>query len=562
MSIRAVCFISDSLEISASCFELESDSIQTFAKSKPKQLPAAYAVNNEDLAVLEKFQDLVFHRGKKLEAKPLSKLLLGHSKIPLLNGSYKDAGQLIRSIRTLLKNARKDRNLYIIGADTNVFEELWRRYESGAVRRTRPKRNDTTSKSQPAFSPPVSAKFSPFEISRMIREEVPVSLESRFVGESDEVQLVRQLIMRAAKSDEAVLVLGDSGTGKEIVARCIHDYSQPPRQPFTPVNCAAIPGELLEAILFGHERHIFTGAEKEREGLWKEAGSGTLFLDEIADLRLDHQAKILRALQERKIRPIGKAKEIDVHARVIVATNRDLYSMMRAGQFREDLYYRLRAFLIYTPALRDHPEDIPILAQFFWKEITKDEKSALPEKVISELQTYRWPGNARELRAILSNLHVLFGKDHLHVEHLHLVFQLGGQATAGSLKRAPESEIDSHPVECFRHLKRVDEVIHACKVAIEPLVDQKRSEPRTVESDRISLKRRLNELELLCVHPLLFHTEFTFSVVYRLKGKLTYFFSLIDTDLRPALKFWRKELADEFKLAVSTIFKEVQQLLP
>ncbi|MCI0413729.1 sigma 54-interacting transcriptional regulator [bacterium] len=553
MSIRAILFVSDSEKVPASRFELESDSIQTFAKSKPKQLPAAYAVKNEDLTILEKFKDLVFHRGKKLEAKPLSKLLLGHSKIPLLTGSYRDAGQLVRSIRTLLKNAKKDQNLYIIGADPDVFEELWRRYEGEEPLKS------TSSRSSESVR---STMFSPLEITRMIREEVPVSLESRFVGQSDEVQLVRQLILRAAKSDEPVLILGDSGTGKEIAARCIHDYSEPPRQPFTPVNCGAIPGELLEAILFGHEKHIFTGAEVERAGLWKETGSGTLFLDEIADLRLDHQAKILRALQEQKIRPIGRAKEIDVQARIVVATNRDLFSMMRAGQFREDLYYRLRTFLIRTPALRDHPEDIPLLARFFWKEITKDEKSVLPDKIVSELQAYRWPGNARELRAILSSLHILFGKDHLQVEHLRLVFQLGGQSMGASMPVASALEIDSHRVECFRHLRRVDEVVHACKVALEPLVERKKSDAHTVESVRISLRRRLNELELLCLNPLLFHTELTFSIVYRLKGKLTYFFSLLDTDLRPALRFWRKELAEEFKLAVSAIFKEVQQLLP
>jgi len=553
MSIRAVCFISDSDRFVASRLDLESDSIQVFAKSKPKQLPAAYAVRNEDLSLLEKFKDLVFHRGKKLEAKPLSKLLLGHTKIPLLTGSYKDAGQLVRSIRTLLKNAKKERNIYIIGANEDVFEELWRRYpDVGSVKSKSPEPLESTG----------STFLSPLEISRMIREEVPVSLESRFVGQSDDVRLVRQLIMRAAKSDETVLILGDSGTGKEIVARCIHDYSQPPRQPFTPVNCGAIPSELLEAILFGQEKHTFTGAETQRDGLWKEAGYGTLFLDEIADLRMDHQAKILRALQERKIRPIGKAKEIDVHARVIVATNRDLFSMMRAGQFREDLYYRLRSFLVRTPALRDHPEDIPVLARFFWKEITKDEKNILPDKVLSELQAYRWPGNARELKAILSNLYILFGKDRIQLEHLRLVFQLGGQTVGVSAPASADTELDSHLVECFRHLKRIDEVVHACKVALEPLVEKKRSDTPTVESVRISLRRRLNELELLCQHPLLFHTELTFSIVYRFKGKLTYFSSLLDGDLRSAFRFWRKELSAEFKLTVSTIFKEVEHLLP
>jgi transcriptional regulator with GAF, ATPase, and Fis domain len=168
-----------------------------------------------------------------------------------------------------------------------------------------------------------------------------------------------------------VLVLGDTGTGKEVIARSIHNYSARASEKFVPVNCGAIPSELLESELFGHKRFTFTDAKYDKKGLWEITGNGTLFLDEVGDLALIHQVKILRALEENKIRPIGEVKEIRVNARVIAATNRDLFSMVKAGHFREDLYYRLRSFLLRTPGLRDHPEDIPTLARFFWKKIAR-----------------------------------------------------------------------------------------------------------------------------------------------------------------------------------------------
>jgi DNA-binding NtrC family response regulator len=218
--------------------------------------------------------------------------------------------------------------------------------------------------------------------------------------------------------------------------------------------------------------------------------------------------------------------------------------------------------MIRTSALRDHPEDIPILASFFWNEITKDSKSKLPPKIISELKSYGWPGNARELKAILSNLHILFGKENLKLQHLRLVFHIGGQNVHPASEHAPKSEIHSHRVECFRHLKRVDETLHACKVAMEPLLERKAPDKEQVDLISTSLRRRLNELELLCSRPLLFHTESTFAVVYRVKGKCAYFLSKLSTDVDQAAHFWRKELADELQLAVSTIFKEVERLLP
>lgn len=554
MGIRAVQIIGKAGSPTRS--EIDIDSIQVFSRLRSSSTPAAYIIEETNLKKLEDFKDIVVNRGKKHPAKPLSALLLGHSRIPSINGGFQVAGKLLTSIQTLLKNAikRNDQNIYVIGARPEVFEQVWERAESGAEMKAAPQNEE--------FS---SVPGEP-DMSRLFREEIPVSLSRRFVGDSYEVRLVRQLIMLATKSRETVLILGDSGTGKEIVARCIHDYHDPIHSlsfphPFVPVNCGAIPGELLEAVLFGHEKGIYTDATIRRDGLWKEAGNGTLFLDEIGDLRLDHQAKVLRALQERKVRPLGSSREVDVPARVVVATNRDLFSMMRAGLFREDLYYRLRTYLIRTPALREHPEDIPVLARFFWKDITGSEQSTLPERIVLELQTYRWPGNARELRAVLTNLYILFGNENLDVEHLQMVFQLQGQTTSEIPPNDSEKGLMYHRVECLRHLRRVDEVVHACKVVLTPVVEMKKEKSRIIRAAQVSLKRHLNELEWLCLHPLLFHSEFTFQLVYRLKGKLSYFMSVLERGHSQAVRFWKRELSQDFQLAVTTLFKEVHQLL-
>ncbi|MEW6366944.1 MAG: sigma 54-interacting transcriptional regulator [Acidobacteriota bacterium] len=385
---------------------------------------------------------------------------------------------------------------------------------------------------------------------------MPPELEKRFVGRSIEAQLVRQLIVRAARSDDPVLIVGDTGTGKEVVARGIHEFSNRPG--FTPVNCGAIPSELLEPLLFGHQK-VFTGADRERLGLWKDAGEGTLFLDEVADLRLEHQIKILRAIEEKKVRQLGKSQEVDVPARVIVASNRDLFSLVQAGSFREDLYYRLRTFMIRTPSLRDCPEDIPLIADSLWKRIAGDDQVSLPDPILAELSSYGWPGNVRELKALLSNLRALFGNHHLRIEHVRAMMGLEGTGRA-QVGTAPEDQIGLHRVQRLRHLKRVDEVVRASKVALRPLVEQKRQDPESIASVRTALHRRLDELEVPCLHPLLFSSEVAFSIVHRLKGKLTYYHSLLQTGAVNALRYWRREVSEEYKLAISTVFQEVNRL--
>ena len=195
--------------------------------------------------------------------------------------------------------------------------------------------------------------------------------------------------------------MGDTGTGKEIVARSIYENSERRRHDFVTVNCGAIPRDLLENELYGHVKGAYTDAKEDKSGLWEAAGEGVLFLDEIGDLQPEHQAKVLRALEDAEIRKLGATKGTKVKARIIAATNRDLHAMVQTGQFREDLYYRLRGFLIRTPALREHPDDIPLLAQHFWQKINHGKRKILPPEILTELKSCRWPGNARELKMML-----------------------------------------------------------------------------------------------------------------------------------------------------------------
>jgi transcriptional regulator with AAA-type ATPase domain len=559
MAFRALRFTAEPDGVESTRSELGDELIRSFPKARLQSSPTAYVVLNGDLPDLLRFKDLVIDRGRKHEAKPLAKLLLGYAKIPFINGSYESSGQLVRSVRTLLENAfaKDDHNIYIIGTSEKILEDLWARAGSGRISERVASKQSRAPSTKPKFDGALSSQLL---LELLPRREIPHDFLQTFVGSSPEVQLVRQLVMRAATNDDPVLVLGDTGTGKEVIARSIHTYSARASEKFVPVNCGAIPSELLESELFGHKRYAFTDAKFDKKGLWEITGNGTLFLDEIGDLALIHQVKLLRALEENKIRPIGEPKEIKVSARVIAATNRDLFSMVKTGQFREDLYYRLRAFLIRTPVLRDHSEDIPTLARFFWKRIARDERAALPDDIFAELQSYSWPGNARELKAVLMSLHALFGKDDLDTARLRAVFQIQGQASAETPESATQREIITHRVDCLRHLRRVDEVLRACTVSARPLVECGQPDGATSTALRVSLRARLGELEQLCLNPLLFHGKITFDVVDGLKEKLSYFYRLLEGDGKVALAYWKNEVTRELKLALTAIFQESERL--
>jgi DNA-binding NtrC family response regulator len=237
-----------------------------------------------------------------------------------------------------------------------------------------------------------------------------VSKTYDMVGDSAAMLDIREMIGRVAATGARVLITGENGTGKELVARWLHEKSERAKSPFVEVNCAAIPSELIESKLFGHEKGSFTSAIKQRKGDFELAHGGTLFLDEIGDMSLSAQAKVLRALQENKIMRVGGEKDINVDARIIVATNKNLREEINKGNFREDLYHRISVILINVPPLRERQEDIPLLAEHFVKDICEGQgkpESYFTEDAFKELKNMPWTGNVRELRNVVERLIIL-----------------------------------------------------------------------------------------------------------------------------------------------------------
>ncbi|TCW61675.1 sigma-54 dependent transcriptional regulator [Treponema sp. J25] len=258
------------------------------------------------------------------------------------------------------------------------------------------------------------------------------------VGNSGALQKVKELIHQAANTEARVLITGENGTGKELVARAIHGLSSRQGGPFVTVNCAAIPETLIESELFGHEKGAFTDAISSRKGRFEQAHGGTLFLDEIGDMSLAAQAKVLRAIQEQKIERLGGEGSITVDVRIIAATNKDLEQACKEGTFREDLFFRLNVIPIHLPPLRDRPEDIPLLLHHFLKEL-----HATPPQLSSEaletLQTYSWPGNIRELKNFAERLAIFSQKGVLSKEEILSLLQPAGP------QKTPQKELMAAP---------------------------------------------------------------------------------------------------------------------
>jgi len=237
-----------------------------------------------------------------------------------------------------------------------------------------------------------------------------VEARDEIIGESESIRRLREEIGRAGPTNGRVMIYGENGTGKELVARAIHKASLRTDGPFITVNCAAIPGELIESELFGHEKGAFTGATSSRKGRFEQADGGTIFLDEIADMSLTTQAKVLRTLQEQEVQRVGGTKTIKVDVRVIAASNKVLEEEIAAGRFREDLYYRLNVIPFYVPALRERAQDIPLLAEHFINaysaEYGKKPKSLTPE-AMAFFTGYVWPGNVREMKNIIERIVIM-----------------------------------------------------------------------------------------------------------------------------------------------------------
>lgn len=250
-------------------------------------------------------------------------------------------------------------------------------------------------------------------VTRTKRHPAHQSAIEPIVGTSEEISHVRELIDKVAPSEARVLITGENGTGKELVARWLHAKSQRSSAPFVEVNCAAIPSELIESELFGHERGAFTSAVKQRKGKFEQADGGTLFMDEIGDMSLSAQAKVLRALQEHKISRVGSDRDIEVNVRVIAATNKNLPEEIAKGNFREDLYHRIGVIVIRVPPLRARRGDVPVLIDHFIGRICEEHhtpRKPIEAEAVEALSKMRWSGNIRELRNVIERLIILSGE--------------------------------------------------------------------------------------------------------------------------------------------------------
>ena len=269
---------------------------------------------------------------------------------------------------------------------------------------------------------------------RQENRELKLAMESKYeiVGNSPSLRKVLEAVKRAAPTNATVLLLGESGVGKELVARTIHRNSPRAPQRFVQVNCAAIPEELIESELFGHEKGSFTGATEKQIGKFEQADRGTIFLDEVGDMSQKTQAKVLRVLQEQEVERLGSARTIKVDVRVIAATNKNLEEGIQRGEFREDLFFRLNVIPIVVPPLRERREDIPLLVQHFAR-LTSDEHNLKPRRfdaaAMDALQRYRWRGNIRELRNTVERLMIMAAGDVVRIDDLPAEIRAGGSAS-------------------------------------------------------------------------------------------------------------------------------------
>jgi two-component system nitrogen regulation response regulator NtrX len=302
---------------------------------------------------------------------------------------------------------------------------------------------------------------------------------------------LREQVAMAAPTNGRVLIYGENGTGKELVARTIHSLSRRRHAAFVEVNCAAIPEELIESELFGHVRGAFTGAVADRRGKFEAAAGGTIFLDEIGDMSLKTQAKVLRVLQEQVVEPVGSVQTVTVDVRVLAATNKDLPAAIRAGQFREDLYFRLNVIPIFVPPLRARQSDIPLLAEHFMAAFANEygrRPKALSPDAIAQLQRYTWPGNVRELRNVIERLMIMVPGDTITAQDI--TFLNSGTATAPA---ASVPEVPFLPLHAARDQFEQEYILRA-------LATQQGNMSRTAEMlgvERSNLYRKMRAFGLV-----------------------------------------------------------------
>jgi two-component system response regulator HydG len=328
--------------------------------------------------------------------------------------------------------------------------------------------------------------------SRQLRERLRLSQGlGAMIGRAPEMEKLYRILSKVAQSSHPVLVLGESGTGKELVARTIHAFGPNSNKPFLPVDCGSLVPTLIESELFGYVKGAFTGANRSKDGLLISAEGGTVFLDEIGELSLDLQAKLLRALQEKEVRPVGANFRVPIKARIVAATNRDLATMVENGTFRKDLFYRLNVVNLRLPSLRDRREDIPLLAAHFLDRISREHSRnfTLSDEVLRTMMHYDWPGNVRELENSMERACALSSGPVLHLGDLPTQLQRHGLETRRTAETAPgEVEDGQPPVRTLADMER-----DAILGAIRALGGDKLQAAKLLGIGKTTLYRKLKE---------------------------------------------------------------------
>lgn len=497
--------------------------------------PTAVVVKNADLpGVLAALGDRAVDRGAKHPAVQLTRLAMGQPGILAIRGSYTSVGHMLGSLRTFRRNAlrRGEEPRCIIGVEEGVFEQAWRR------------RDVPRSAAANFAGAGRAAPGDPASLLQMLpHDREPDGLAAWFVGRSPHVRVVRHLIALAAETRRTVLILGDVGTGKTLAARCIHKL-YPGCGPFVSVNGIALNAPSFETDLFGAVvRGGSRGRPTRTPGLWEKAKGGILYLDEIGALSLLQQTRLNDALRTGEFRPHGGPVQPLPDAQLVVSSARDLGALVRSGEFLADLYYRLREFTIHTPALRDRPEDVSVLAIDLWAELAGNKARPLPDPVLVALQAYPWPGNVRELKSVLSSLRTLFGDGKLGSGHVEVVMAGQGFEAPPKAARDPVPSKEGERMRCVRHLLRTEEILQSLRHAVRPLAKRRRS-PADADSSGIeTVGRLLTELDLLFFNPSLFGTVETYTAINGLKGKVLYFADLAARDSAEAARFLAKDLS-------------------
>ncbi|MFH1674058.1 MAG: sigma-54 dependent transcriptional regulator [Pseudomonadota bacterium] len=335
--------------------------------------------------------------------------------------------------------------------------------------------------------------------------------EPIILGNSELVVKIRELVKKLADIDLNVLICGESGVGKELVARALHYYSQRRKHPFVKVNCAALPAALIESELFGYEKGAFTGADRQKLGKFELSGDGSIFLDEIAEMPSSVQAKLLQVLQDRRFPRVGGYRDVEIKARVITATNRDLQSDIISGSFREDLYYRINIIKIVVPPLREHKQDLELLINYFLRqqqEIYKLPNTEIPPRIIDLFYQYHWPGNVRQLENHIKRLSVLGNIDEFEREFLVQVNRQqqvdNSSSQLATETPSPDSDTDELDMKNFSSLKEIREkaVYKIEKEIIKKVLDENNwNRKKTAKILKISYRTLLYKIKEIDIKP-------------------------------------------------------------